>query len=165
MLIKDNEAVARLQSPMNLINRLRDSSPRKSAMSLFIPSSLKNVEPIKKEEALTIPSFNPFPAVKEPETTIENLVENSEEQVKLSLAHDSALKLLNDSVALLSTKLEDVKAEKLPSVISAASKVVEGIRRDRREIKETENEKEVHYHFYTPAQKTLTEFKVIDVGV
>lgn len=168
MLINNKSAEERLNSPMNLINHLKDSSsPRKNAMSLFIrPASPKKEEAEIKSIPLTIPSFNPFEnkiSTADAPPVIENLIPNSEEQVKLGLAHDNALKLLNDSVALLAAKLDDVKVDKLPAVIAASSKVVESIRRDRNESAKNGTNKEVHYHFYTPTQKTIADYKVIDV--
>lgn len=178
MIINEKETEARLNSPINLINKLKSNGSRKSAMSLFIrPSFAKpaavaeqpKVEILKKEEELkAIVTFNPFEIAKQsnkessPRVSIDDLIENNETQVRLAHAHDQALELLNNSVALLSTKLEDVKADKLPSVISAASKVVEGIRKERRELNES-SDREVHYHFYTPEQRKVSEYKVIDV--
>lgn len=183
MIINEKETEARLNSPINLINKLKSNGSRKSAMSLFIRPSFARaeetkmavaeqpkVEILKKEEELkAIVTFNPFEIAKQEsskavnkELSIDDLIENNETQVRLAHAHDQALELLNNSVALLSTKLEDVKADKLPSVISAASKVVEGIRKERRELNES-SDREVHYHFYTPEQRKVSEYKVIDV--
>lgn len=97
MLINDKQAEGRLNSPLNLINRLKETSSRKSAMSLFIPPSLR-AEVIK-------PNFNPFennsptpqnsslPSISSnlPETTLDNILENSDSQIRLGLAHDNAL--------------------------------------------------------------------------
>lgn len=195
MLVNNDAALARLDSPSNLINRLRSSSnsPRKDAMNLFgmnrkSMAAIKKIdeevnEPIreevkaevKKEEVKEVKTFNPFAHKtsqldsRSPTQNIniipqvEQIVQDSESKLKLALAHDSALALLNDSVALLKLKLEDVKADKLPGVITAASKVVEGIRRERSEASKLNKDQEVHYHFYTPQQRKITDFQVIDV--
>lgn len=184
MLINDSAARQRLDSPMNLINKLRNSNgnnSRQSAMNLFgmgRPSAekleIKEIKPIEvkteaKEEVKEIaivPHFNPFAAKNAllPEAPkIEELIENSDSQMKLALAHDKALELLNNSVMMLSTKLEDVKADKLPGVITAASKVVDNIRRERNEAAKGGRDKEVHYHFYTPQQRKVSDYEVIDV--
>lgn len=170
MIINDKEALNRLHSPMNLLNQLNSlkSNNRKNAMSLFVGAAT----PIKQEVKLT---FNPFSESKVEEykepvpsthheitPTLDNLIENSTEQVRLSLAHDAALGVLNSAVALLQTKLDDVKADKLPSVITATSKVVESIRRERLESSKTKD-REVHYHFYTPEQKKISDYEVIDI--
>jgi hypothetical protein len=97
-------------------------------------------------------------------TTLDQLLENHDTQIRLGLAHDNALKLLNNSVDALAAKLDDVKADKLPSVITAASKVVVGIRKERNEAIRSGINKEVHYHFYTPEQRKVSDYEVIDVG-
>jgi len=170
MIVKDSDAAARLSSPFNLINRMKNlsSSPiRKSAMSLFI-------RPAVIEEAVV--AFNPFTAnTIEAEQTIvpldsssavrlDDISDDHDSKIELALAHDSALKLLNASVSALSAKLDDVKADKLPSVIAAASRTVESIRRERNEASKNTKDREVHYHFYTPQQKKLTDYAVIEVA-
>lgn len=173
MIINNKEALNRLHSPMNLLNQLNSlkSNNRKNAMSLFVPE--KKVESVTRQEVKL--TFNPFSESKVEEykepvpsthheitPTLDNLIENSTEQVRLSLAHDAALGVLNSAVSLLAQKLEDVKADKLPSVITATSKVVESIRRERLESSKTKD-REVHYHFYTPEQKKISDYEVIDI--
>lgn len=180
MLVNDKEAIARLSSSGNLINLLKsldNKNTRKSAMSLFIkPPSATQIE------AKDLPkTFNPFdkpieeaalPVVirsaeiikAESSETLDRIVENNEAQIKLGLAHDSALDLLTNSVTLLANKLDDVRADRLPGVISAASKVVESIRKERLEQAKSGKDREVHYHFYTPEQKSVSEYEVIDVA-
>lgn len=178
MIVKNEDAIKRLNSPMNLINRLRETSSdkRKSAMSLFIP-------PVKPEQKLIEDikiTFNPFQSTKpsqpldpsiipqaipeQPTERLDNILENHESQIKLGLAHDKALDLLTRSVETLSLKLEDVRADKLPAVISAASKTVESIRKERLAAKQSGSEREVHYHFYTPEQKRISDYEVVDVS-
>ena len=48
-------------------------------------------------------------------------------------------------------------------MISAASKTVESIRRERNENAKQGKDREVHYHFYTPEQKKVSDYEVIDV--
>lgn len=216
MLITDKEAVSRLSSPANLINKLTSQKARTSAMSLFgigrkdneVTASPKmvsvnptvdtTVKEADKDDCIV--SFNPFqkkaaqvqssqsglvvaastiparlpqaetkPAVIPqnplPPVALEDILEDSDRKIKLSLAHDEALGLLTDSVSMLRTKLDDVNAAKLPGVISAASKVVEGIRKERIELSKSSGAagKSVHYHFYTPAQKKITDYEIIEV--
>jgi hypothetical protein len=185
MIIKDSEAAARLNSPINLINKLRSISSKKNdAMSLFGIGSRREENP--KPE---VRSFNPFQASPEQpsenqrqtsesptqlpariaseesnEPNLDTILKNNESQIKLGLAHDKALDLLHSSLQQLSAKLDDVKADKLPSVISAASKTVESIRRERNESLKNSRDQEVHYHFYTPQQRKLETYEVIDVA-
>jgi hypothetical protein len=190
MIIDDKAADARLNSPMNLMNKLKSLSngngnKRHSAMSLFGIGKDKEIDKILQ------PSFNPFENKKTEEiipyhnqnsttelwkalpvptptnlpelTTLDNILENHDSQIKLGLAHDKALDLLTRSVDALSTKLDDVRADKLPAVISAASKTVESIRRERSEQTKNNKDKEVHYHFYTPEQKKISDYSIIEI--
>lgn len=178
MILSEKKAIARLSSPDNLMNRLNSlsrKSPRSGAMSLFVPSARKIESPAtpiptKKEEA-----FNPFAnktlvpvavEIAEAAPTLDTLISNGDQQVELALAHDRALHVLNKSLNALSAKIDDVKAERLPSVVSAASKVVTDIRRERLEAAKATvgKDREVHYHFYTPQQKSIADYKIIDVG-
>jgi hypothetical protein len=173
MIVNEIDAVKRLNSPMNLMNRLKDvKTARGSAMSLFgigkrtvdIVSETSKTEPAKA-------NFNPFPsqvpavipASENPSPVLSDILDNHDSQIKLGLAHDTALQLLSDSIGMLASKLDDVKADKLPAVISAASKTVESIRRERNEAAKIGKDKEVHYHFYTPQQKTVADYQIIDV--
>lgn len=169
MIVKDSDALARINSPMNLINRMSQmTNPvRKSAMSLFIRPELS--------QPLVLPAptaFNPLTLDKQEETLIvtdnqlrlDDISDDHDSKIKLGLAHDKALQLLTDSVSALALKLDDVKADKLPSVIAAASKTVESIRRERNEASKNSKDREVHYHFYTPQQKKITDYEVIEVA-
>ena len=180
MLINSKQADERLNSPMNLMNRLKTVNTRKSAMSLFIPPRVESFNPFTGKE---VPSANessnqrisvdvssaasgvehPLENTSLSDTTLDTILENHDSQIRLGLAHDNALNLLNSSVNALALKLEDVKADKLPSVISAASKVVESIRKERNERSKSGADSETHYHFYVPEQKKLASYEVIDV--
>lgn len=186
MLIKDDDALRRLNSPLNLINKMKNasSSPRNKAMSLFIkPAAPENAPNTTFEPAK---SFNPFehsspiedtaiaitPEIvsdsndesKSDTPTLDTLLENGDAQIKLAEAHDGALALLNSGITMLAAKLDDIKPEKLPAVIAAASKTVEGIRRERNEVNKNNKGRDVHYHFYTPTQKKLTDYEVTEVA-
>jgi hypothetical protein len=173
MIISDEEVERRINSPFNLINKLRHSTQdRKSAMELFTkrhqPSAASNPPPISEslpQAPITSRVITEMPEVEtaEPVTTLDAIIQNHETQIKLGLAHDNAINLLNNSVNILAAKLDDVKASQLPSVINTASAVIERIRRERNEVRRTEKDKEVHYHFYTPQQKKVEDYEVIDV--
>ena len=162
MIISDKSAIEKLNSPNNLINK------RLNAMSLFIPK-----KEVIKQEIIKQEVFNPFLSIKKEDLSkqekpssplpgIDNLIENNETQVKLSLAHDSALGILNDSIKELSIRLPEIRADKLPSVITAASKVVESIRKERSENSRNGKDREVHHHFYMPQQKKLSDYEIVE---
>lgn len=119
-----------------------------------------------KEETNIIPSHpnTIIPKTEVPASpSITQLLPESEAQIRLGHAHDKAIGLLTDSVDELKLRLGEIKADKLPSVISSASKVIESIRRERIEVNKKNNGQEVHFHFYTPEQKKIDDYEVIEV--
>lgn len=160
MLVSNESALKRLNSPDNLMVRLKALSNKKAELSLFIGNSKQNNH--NTEEAVTADEEDETDKSAKP--TIDKLIDNADAQIKLATAHDKGLKLLNTAIEHLSAKLDDVKAEKLPGVITAASKVVSEIRRERNEANKNGNGQQVHHHFYLPEQKKLEDYDIIDVA-
>lgn len=182
MIISEKDAVARLESSGNLINRLRSSGySRRDSMGLF---GLRSGES-KPEHKIEVPTFvNPFdksdsqatalapipfkssppsePTENEP--NLDNLLDNANSRIKLGFAHDEALDTLVDAVKTMRIKLEEIRPDKLPSVIAATSKVVDQIQRQRIDANKNRDNRETHYHFYVPERKKVEEYEVIDVG-
>lgn len=139
-----------------------------------------NKQPKEKQQVAVamVPFINPFQKTNDTATAtdtiqittpstqapqVDDLIENSDNKIKLASAHNDALDLLNSAVKEMKLKLSDVNASKLPGVITAASKVVESIRKERVEIMKTGKDKEVHYHFYTPETRKIEHYETIDV--
>lgn len=186
MLVSDKDALTRLSSPDNLMNRLRSAqgSNRSKAMNLFgigrdKPEVIDRVTEIKPagfqnpflskstEETSLVPSNNPTstppePADSEPKT--DDLVSNADTQIQLAQAHDKSLETLVNAVKMLNVKLDDIKPDKLPAVITATSKVVDQIQKQRIDATKSRQDRQVHFHFYTPTQKKIEEYNVIEVG-
>lgn len=185
MIINDTEALARLHSPSNLMNRLRESSSsgnRSRAMSLFgigtggakgnnelgspKTTSIPIAITVTKAEAVT-ESFTETETVTDTETknelSLDKLIDNADTQINLANSHNKAAKLLEKAVDVLSTKIDEIDAEKLPSVINAASKVVNDIRKERNDAAKVNSGSKVNIIFYTPEQRKLSDYSVIDV--
>lgn len=182
MIVNDTEALARLNSPSNLMNRLRETSvkSRSRAMNLFgiggqdgvkdspirqAVSAVANTSlapPEKKD--IAVDNSNPSQVEVKDTVKIDNLIENAESQIGLANSHNKALKLLETAVDTLTVNLERVDPEKLPAVINAASKVVNDIRRERNDAAKANNgNSKVNIIFYTPEQRKLSDYAVIDV--
>lgn len=193
MLVSNSEVEKRLNSPLNLVNK-KSTFKSPGAMGVFglnkNRATIEQKEVIKenKEENNSLESFNPFPKAVQPvsdasttalvshnqappiqEATdknpnLESLITTSESQIKLGLAHDNALELMNQTLLRLTNEVDNIRPDKLPSVLSAAQKTVEGIRRERTEAAKNNGDRSVHYHFYTPQQKSLSDYgSVIEV--
>jgi hypothetical protein len=149
------------KNPMALfgVGQKRESKPSHSSFEpAVVPAPIEKPKDEPKEEPKIVS------LVKEAlEPKIDEILDDSEAKIKLSLAHDRAVELLTDSVAILINKLDDVKADKLPAVIMAASRTVESIRKERLESIKNQTNKEVHFHFYTPEQKSVEDYPVIEV--
>lgn len=187
MIISSKDAAARLNSPNNLFNRLRRSNGQSGgAMNIFTGNGHKKADSPPATTPTITPPAVPAPAIIEPakqfnpfekkaaslvvqqvtpteEPSLDNLLEDSQANIKLALAHNSAVDLLANSISMLSTKLDGVRADKLPSVIAAASKTIESIRHERSEASKNSKGRDVHYHFYTPVQKKMEDYEVIEV--
>lgn len=161
-LINEEEVNKRLNSPLNLINKMRNGMKpdRKNAMSLFVRPTLD----VPKEVVVKKVREVPVASVEQKKLETSDVVDDADTKIKLALAHDNALKLTNKAIETLTNKLDDVSADKIPSVISAANKVVESIRKERIEKdKNYRNDQHVHHHFYMPEQRKIEEYEVIEV--
>lgn len=172
MLIRNEEAEKRLTNPLNLMNRI--SKDRKNnAMSLFIKPRIEEKQGV---DSTPKPQFvNPFLPSKEaipaesfdapasPVSLSEEIIHDVDKKVKLALAHDNAIDAMNSAISAVKSKIDDIKAEKLPSVITAMSKVVTEIRREGIEREKIQKGQNVHHHFYMPQQRQISEYEVIEV--
>ena len=172
MLIKEDEVSKRLNNPLNLINQLKNrkmNDKKNEAMALFIPSPAvsKVFNPFGKtemnESAGVSPPLNHSQTPAD-EANSENLIPDNDAKIKLALAHDRALKVMTDAINIAGLKLDDIKADKLPGVIVAMSKVVGNIRAERIERDKANKGNDVHLHFYCPEQRSVEDYKVIDVA-
>jgi hypothetical protein len=164
MIVSDADAILRLNSPLNLINKLKThvSKDKKDAMELFTGPPQKVVMSSVNDLSVAANAGEPHPA-ENMQINLDTILANNESQIKLGLAHDKSLGLLSRAVDMLDAKLDEVSASKLPATIIAASKVVESIRKERLESLRTQKDREVHYHFYTPDQRKLQDYEVIEV--
>ena len=190
MIVSENEALARLESPLNLINRLvaRQTSQHNS-MKLFGVTSQQDGKTNGNKSKIAVPpapvqqesDFNPFrqavtaelvkhietsneisnkPEVLPPETNLDSLIENSDSKIKLSIAHDVALDTLVKSLQMINGKLEEIPAKQLIGAATAASKIVNDIRTEQNKAG---GSKSVHLHFYSPIQKQVSDYEEVTV--
>ena len=175
MIISSEEAVKRLDSPLNLMNRIRDnghasSSTRSRAMELFgIGKKKENSDKIEAIPYLLSPqpsdndhsSGIKVPEVLIPEeSNVEDIIDDANAKIKLSLAHDAALDTLVKSLQTINGKLDEIPPKQLVSVASATSKIVNEIRTERNK---TVGTKSVHLHFYSPEQKKISDYEEVTV--
>ncbi len=106
MILNDEDIKSRLESPLNLINRLNSILPKSNAMDVFVPSG-------------TTENDNP-PAV--PSEDLEEIVD--EKKLRLGLVRSLALDVLHSSLEQLSVRLPEVDKVKDLSQIARDMKTV-----------------------------------------
>lgn len=187
MLINESDAATRLNSPLNLMNRLRresvSSNKAKQSMSLFTGDRTESITKDNNFGRSQLHDFNPFPAppqltqseVITPDAILESvataaptpgqidsLIDGLDIKLKQELIHRAAMQALESAVNSLNVRLPEIKhPEKLADVAGKMSKIVSDIRNDRKET--GGKNKTVHLHFYTPEQKKVADYNSIDV--
>lgn len=131
MILNDTEVNERLASPLNLINRLKSEMNKGNAMDTFMPPS------------------------------VDDLIENVEDKLKLGSAHNRAISVLDDCVSALAGRIHEVdKAKDLSRIATDMSKVVNSIDeiRNGRDKKGGSN-----LVIWQPIIMTETHYEVIQV--
>ena len=100
MILTEEEVNIRLESPGNLINRMRAISNNSNAMSLF------GVSKTSQSESRILPP------------SVEQLIDNAEGKIKLGVVQNSALEVLNQSLNELKLRLPEVDKVKDFSTIA-----------------------------------------------
>lgn len=147
MILSDTEITTRLESPLNLLNRLRSLTHGSGKQILpFSP-------PSRNSNSNIIPSLPP---------TVDDIMEDAQGKIKLSLAHDQALSILSQSMAQLQERLPEVeKAEKLAAIAGDMNRIVNNINDARRSRNGIDNR--VQIVVYAPQIVAEHEFDVIEV--
>lgn len=116
MIMTNDEISARLDSPLNLINRLKE-------LEVKVPEivSLPVAKQQSKVAVVGLPS-------------IEDLIDNPEDRIKLAGIKTRATDALSSTVELIAARVADTeKPEKLSKIATDMMKVIDTINGDRRE--------------------------------
>lgn len=162
MLVNDNEALERINSPFNLLNRIKQVSGKPKGLDIFRKNREGNEEQQKdstQKDSAVRDASEANGAI-----SIDSLIDKPEDQIKLANAHNKALTIMNKAIDELDTRITEVKADKLPAIITAAQKVVESIRKERNESKRNREGNGVNFHFYIPEQRKISDYEVIEVN-
>jgi len=139
MLLSTEEANLRLESPENLINRLR--------RKISIPDA-RILPPEDKSETRMV--------VLPP--SVDDLVDNLDSKLKLSSMQEKAVDIINDSMTLLKERMSEVPTKSLSHVAADMSKIISNIREQRG--MQTNN---IQVMIYAPEVRSEREFEVIDI--
>ena len=93
---------------------------------------------------------------------LDDILQNADSQIKLGSVHNQALEVLESAIREIKIRIPEMKADKLPSIITATSKVITDIRRERNESNKN-GRQAVNIILYAPEQKSLSDYEVIEV--
>lgn len=143
MILNDDEIQQRIESPINLLNRLRKTStPRSGAIGPFTPSSSPAVP-------VHIPTLPP---------KAEDLVNDLEDKIAHATARSKANSILVKAMTELEHRLPEVqKPETLSRIASEMSKVIAN-----QDAKPTNNQMS-QIIVYAPQIQPMENFEVIDI--
>lgn len=169
MILSDSDLQKRLNNPLNLLNKPKGerASHEPKGMSLFIKPSIEE----KKEKiippavaASIFDSVKAIPPSESDTVTTDELISDVDARVNLELAHDNAIHVMNHAIGRVKDEVNNLDVKRLPSLITAMSKVVTEIQRTKLEHQKVSKGTEVHHHFYMPEQKKLEAYEVIEVA-
>jgi hypothetical protein len=176
MLINEKEAARRLNSPDNLMNRLRSLSTTNrtasttKAMGLFGIGNKEGLVPTssilpQSNQSNQSDSEGPQQPVMSQSSSpsLDDLVKNADSKLKIELAHTAALDTLVSTVNRLKDTVPSLESPvKLSQIAMNMSRIMTSLT-EKKEDK-AEEDKQVHYHFYMPEQNKMDDYKVIDVN-
>jgi len=111
MILSDAEVITRLNSPLNLINRLNRSS---TGMEIFRPSS--NITNDESVSPAAISSF--MNGMLGTDSDLDEVIPDNAAKIKLGLVKAKALEVLHDSLETLHGRLTEVNKAKDLSTIA-----------------------------------------------
>jgi hypothetical protein len=110
MILDDTEVQSRIESPMNLLNRLKTSlSSSNKSSHPSIPSNSNN------SSELRIPSIPP---------TADQIVDDLEDKLKTKNLKSKAVNIINECLDELAGKVSELKPERLATVAAEMNKIV-----------------------------------------
>lgn len=133
MLLTDDEIQDRLESPLNLMNRLKEISGKKEKVS-YLPE--KEKKPVKEDDddfnnqsLAPVSDSLPFQP-----PSIEELIDNFENRIRAGQIVNSALEVMQTTVDQLRVRVldDDVKPEKLSRIAGDMSKVIDSFRGEKK---------------------------------
>lgn len=141
MLLSDSEVTTRLESPENLINRLKQKMRAVGIQSAVLPPHERT-----KASVVTAPP------------SIDELVDNIDGKLALTSLQDKAVEIMRKSMDELSVRLNEVtRPEKLANIAADMGRLVQNVREQRNQ---TNN---IQVMVYAPQLRTEESFDVIDL--
>ena len=134
MILTDEEVKERIESPINLLNRLKSLSTNKNSF--------------KQSD---IPSFPP---------SADELISDLDEKIKYGSIKSKAMGIMTDAMNELKIRIPEVsKPEKLAQIAAEMSKVINSTN-----IKFEDNRKQAQIVIYAPQMASESQFETVTVS-
>lgn len=140
MLLNDEEIRERIESPLNLLNRLRTSLGNTVSKSLPHPTNTPNIDSLPPKS--------------------DDLIENLEDKLAGSSAKSKALGIMNAAMDELKIRIPDVqKPEKLAAIAAEMAKVV-----NQQENKGAGDVRMAQVIVYAPQMRQLDSYDIVELN-
>ena len=137
MILEESEVLERFESPLNLLNRLKNNLSKKTVDSNGRPQNI-------------IPFLPP---------TTDQIIEDVEDKLKHGGLKSKAAAIMSDAMDELHKRLPEVqRPEKLASIAAEMNKVIGD------KVKDPEDTKHAQIIIYAPQHRSETHFEVITVN-
>lgn len=150
MLLTEEEVNLRLESPLNLLNRLK----RSRSVDLPFSKTSNSANPRNIGGDISIQLGTKLPSAEE-------LIDNIEDRLRLGRIQGKALEVMGDSIEQLKYRLPEVsKPEKLATIAADMNKILIGIADSKKN--NTVNDNRVQIMIYRPDTRSEAEYEVIE---
>lgn len=160
MILTEDEVNTRLESPLNLVNRLNRLTKTKSnAMDIFT-NKMPVIDGIIGEMEIVNDESPAARDLNDNETQVEDLVENAAEKIKLGVVRQRALDVLHDSLGELGARVKDGRVEKARDLATIAEKMDHIINKESN----GKNQFNQQVIVYKPIVNEVSKYETILVG-
>lgn len=136
MLLNDDEIKESMESPLNLLNRLRTSLNRTSRLPAVIPSLPEQIPPKASD-----------------------IIDNLDDRLKDTSTRAKAVKILNSAMDELNRRIPEVdKPERLATIAEAMSKVI-----NHQDTKSAGEKLQSQIIVYAPQVQNIENYEVVEV--
>lgn len=141
MLLSDDEITERMESPLNLLNRLRTSLDKSPSPAL----------PIPHDHSIQIPSLPP---------SASDLIPDLNDRISDVGTRSKAVKILNAAMDELQMRMPEIqKPERLAAIATEMSKVI-----NQHDSKPREENTQGRIVVYAPQIQSISNYNIVEVN-
>lgn len=121
MILTDEQITSRLESPLNLINRLKKLTDKSNSMDLFIPTGFD----VSSVREVSVVGLNNESSAVLDDDSLDDIIPDSADKIKMGLVKSKALDVLHDSLSSLHIRLPEIdKVRDLSTIASDMNRIL-----------------------------------------